>query len=162
MIVTKEDLGHLIPQFQKTKKRIVFTNGCFDLLHIGHIRYLKEAQNLGDVLIVGLNSDSSVKRLKGENRPIYPQEERAEILASLRFVDYVVIFDEDTPQTLIELVQPDVLVKGGDWPIEKIVGADIVLKKGGKVFSLPYVDNHSTTNTIQSIIQKNRLKESIS
>jgi D-glycero-beta-D-manno-heptose 1-phosphate adenylyltransferase len=133
--------------------KVVFTNGCFDVLHVGHVRYLKDARNMGDRLIVGLNSDASVKRLKGPLRPIHTQEERKEMLLSLACVDEVFIFDEDTPLQLIKKVQPDVLVKGGDWPVESIVGADVVMEKGGTVHSLPFHEGYSSTNTIQKIIE---------
>jgi rfaE bifunctional protein nucleotidyltransferase chain/domain len=128
-------------------KKIVFTNGCFDLIHVGHVRYLREAKALGDVLVVGLNSDDSVRRLK-PNRPVIPEAERAEVLAALEMVDYVTLFHEDTPYELISLLRPDVLVKGGDWKKEDIVGADIV----PDVRSLPYVDNISTTGIIERIL----------
>lgn len=134
--------------YRKVQKKIVFTNGCFDLLHIGHVRYLKEASRLGDVLIVGINTDASVKRLKGPTRPVQNQDDRAEILASLKCVTHTILFDQDTPLELIKLVQPDVLVKGGDWPIEKIVGHDVVLARGGVVKSLNFVEGRSTTNII--------------
>ncbi|MBN1327821.1 MAG: D-glycero-beta-D-manno-heptose 1-phosphate adenylyltransferase [Candidatus Cloacimonetes bacterium] len=141
-----KELGELEPEI-----KIVFTNGCFDLLHLGHIRYLKEAADLGDILVVGLNSDYSVKRLKGNSRPLQPQEHRAEILSALEFVDYIVIFDEDTPLNLIRSIQPDVLVKGGDWKPEQIVGSELVLHKGGIVRSLPYYQGFSTSGMIKKI-----------
>lgn len=131
--------------------RVVFTNGCFDILHVGHTRYLRDARALGDLLVVGLNSDASVKRLKGPERPIQTEADRGEILASLSSVDYVVVFDEETPQQLIEKVQPDILVKGGDWPVEKIVGSKFVLARGGEVKSLPFHPGHSTTSLIERI-----------
>lgn len=133
--------------------KVVFTNGCFDLLHVGHVRYLKEAKSLGDYLFVGLNSDSSVKRLKGENRPILDQQSRAEILASLSCVDFVCLFDEETPRNLIELVKPDILVKGGDWKKEEIVGWEFVEKYGGAVQSLQFVPGNSTTGIVEKIIE---------
>ncbi len=133
------------------KKKIVFTNGCFDLLHRGHITLLAKARDLGDVLIVGLNSDASVRRLKGPQRPILDQQTRALNLASLVFVDAVVIFDQDTPAELIELVQPDVLVKGGDYAEDEIVGADFVRQKGGQVVRIPLVEGQSTSAIIQKI-----------
>ena len=132
-------------------KTVVFTNGCFDILHIGHVRYLKQASLLGDLLIVGLNSDASVKRLKGEERPINCQEDRAELLAALEFIDYVVIFDEDTPYELIQAIQPDVLVKGGDYKPEQVVGRDIVEAKGGRLELIPFVAGKSTTNIVNKI-----------
>ncbi|MCX7986070.1 MAG: D-glycero-beta-D-manno-heptose 1-phosphate adenylyltransferase [Bacteroidales bacterium] len=134
------------------KKKIVFTNGCFDILHKGHIEYLHQAADMGDILIIGLNSDASVSRLKGQGRPVQDQETRAQILASLSCVNYVVLFDEDTPKNLIQLVQPDILVKGGDYAdIEKIVGYDIVKQKGGEVIALPFVEGHSTTQILEKI-----------
>jgi len=132
-------------------KKIVFTNGCFDILHIGHIRYLQEAAKLGDMLIVGLNSDASVKRLKGESRPVNGESERAELLCALGFVDYVVIFEEDTPYEIIDLIQPDVLVKGGDYSNSYVVGTDIVEARGGKLVLIPFVEGKSTTNIIEKM-----------
>ncbi len=131
--------------------RVVFTNGCFDILHVGHIRYLKDARALGDLLIVGVNSDASVSRLKGPTRPVNIQSERSEILASLQCVDYATVFDEDTPQNLIEAIEPEVLVKGGDWTIDKIVGSKFVLSRGGDVMSLPFHPGKSTTQLIDKI-----------
>jgi rfaE bifunctional protein nucleotidyltransferase chain/domain len=135
-------------------KKIVFTNGVFDLLHVGHVRYLQEARKLGDVLIIGVNSDASVKRLKGPSRPVQSEADRAEILAALACVDFTVIFSEDTPEVLIKKIKPDILVKGGDWKPEQIVGADFVLGHGGKVLSLQFIDGKSTTK----IIEKSQLK----
>lgn len=134
--------------------KIVFTNGCFDLLHVGHLRYLQDARDLGDKLIVGLNSDASVRRLKGEERPIVPEEERREMLLGIKPVDEVIIFDEDTPLRLIKEVNPDILVKGGDWSIDQIVGSDFVIEKGGKVLSLPFHEGRSSTNIIGKILSK--------
>jgi len=134
-------------------KRIVFTNGCFDILHKGHVAYLNEAKALGDLLVLGLNSDASVKRLKGSERPINQENDRKFVLENLKAVDFVEIFTEDTPYELIKKIQPDVLVKGGDWPVEKIVGHDIVFAKGGNVYSLNFVDGYSTTNIIHKIQQ---------
>lgn len=138
---------------QRPGKRVVFTNGCFDILHYGHIKYLKEAKAYGDILVVGLNSDASVRKLKGSKRPINTEKDRAEVLAALESVDHIIVFSEDTPYKLIGSLKPDILVKGGDWRKEKIVGADIVLANGGKVLSLPYLKNKSTTNTIKKLIQ---------
>ena len=132
-------------------KKIVFTNGCFDILHVGHIRYMQEASKLGDILIVGLNSDTSVKRLKGPERPVNNQDDRAEMLSSLEFVDYVVVFDEDTPYELIKKVQPDVLVKGGDYNPDNVVGKDIVEARGGELRLLNFVEGKSTTNIINKM-----------
>ncbi|HHH53798.1 MAG TPA: D-glycero-beta-D-manno-heptose 1-phosphate adenylyltransferase [Bacteroidetes bacterium] len=141
----------IIKEWQKSNKKIVFTNGCFDLLHSGHIAYLNEAAGLGDKLVVGLNSDLSVRNIKGETRPIKTQQCRADILAFMSVVDLVVIFDEDTPFGLIEKIVPDVLVKGGDWKPEQIVGSDIVLKNGGKVKSLSYIKGYSSSKIIEKI-----------
>lgn len=140
-----------IANHHKRKDSVVFTNGCFDLLHVGHIRYLTQARSLGDVLVVGLNSDPSVTRLKGQGRPLVPQAERKQVLLALRMVDYVCIFDEDTPLELIQKVRPSVLVKGGDWPVDKIVGADFVKSLGGKVVSLPFVEGRSTSEMVRRI-----------
>lgn len=142
-----------IANFRKDhmNKKIVFTNGCFDILHVGHIRYLQEAAKLGDLLIVGLNSDDSVRRLKGSDRPINSELERAEMLVSLGFVDYVTIFDEDTPLNIIKLIQPDVLVKGGDYSIDNVVGRKEVEDRGGSVVLIPFVEGKSTTNIINKI-----------
>lgn len=131
---------------------IVFTNGCFDLLHLGHVGLLEQARALGDRLIVGLNSDQSVRAIKGAWRPLVPQGERADVLRALRCVDEVVIFDEPTPARLIEELQPDVLVKGGDWPVEQIIGAETVLRKGGRVLSLPLKPEYSTTALVSKIL----------
>lgn len=132
-------------------ERLVFTNGCFDLLHIGHTRYLQEARTLGDCLIVGVNSDASVRAIKPDGRPIVPETQRAEVLAALTCVDHVVIFDEPDPQTLIAAVQPDVLVKGGDWPLDQIVGRDTVEARGGRVMTIPLIPDVSTTSLIRRI-----------
>lgn len=142
--------GFLVKERSRESGKIVFTNGCFDILHLGHVEYLATARSLGDLLIVGLNSDRSVKRLKGEDRPVNPEYARASILAALEFVDYVVLFDEDTPYDLIEAIKPDVLVKGGDYNIDNIVGADLVLANGGKVEIVPLVEGFSTSKIILS------------
>ncbi|MGZ3745339.1 MAG: D-glycero-beta-D-manno-heptose 1-phosphate adenylyltransferase [Pseudobdellovibrionaceae bacterium] len=135
-------------------KKIVFTNGCFDLLHVGHVRYLQEAKRLGDVLVVGVNSDASIRILKGPTRPVQNEADRAEILAALGCVDFTVIFTEETPKNLIETVKPDILVKGGDWKIDQIVGSDFVLANGGKVLSLQFVDGKSTTKLIEKALHQ--------
>jgi D-beta-D-heptose 7-phosphate kinase/D-beta-D-heptose 1-phosphate adenosyltransferase len=146
---------HRITQDLKTKgKRIVFTNGCFDLLHVGHIRYLEQARSLGDALIVGLNTDRSVQTIKGPHRPILPEEERAEVLSGLWCVDYVTLFDESTPLELITSLRPDVLVKGGDWAKETTVGREVVEESGGEVVILPFVEGSSTTNIIETILMR--------
>ncbi|HEY8272819.1 MAG TPA: D-glycero-beta-D-manno-heptose 1-phosphate adenylyltransferase [Pseudobdellovibrionaceae bacterium] len=144
-----EKISSALALLKAQNKKIVFTNGCFDLLHVGHVRYLQEAKKLGDVLVIGVNSDASIKRLKGPARPVQTEEDRAEILAALGCVDFTVIFTEDTPKNLIEAVKPDVLVKGGDWKIDQIVGSDFVLMNGGKVLSLQFVDGKSTTKLIE-------------
>jgi len=130
---------------------VVFTNGCFDILHVGHLDYLEQARNLGDRLIIGLNTDASVRRLKGSQRPVNDNYTRSRALAALEFVDAVVFFDEDTPFELIRLITPDILVKGGDYLAENIVGADIVMKSGGKVKTIPFTDGFSTTSFIERI-----------
>ncbi len=142
-----------IPVIKALEQSIVFTNGCFDIIHAGHVQYLEQAKQLGDILVVGLNSDESVKRLKGSSRPINSEGNRALVLAALQSVDYVIIFEEDTPYELIEAIQPDVLVKGGDWKEADIVGSDIVKAKGGKVISLPFREGLSTTNIIDKLKQ---------
>jgi D-beta-D-heptose 7-phosphate kinase/D-beta-D-heptose 1-phosphate adenosyltransferase len=134
------------------KRRVVFTNGCFDILHAGHVRYLAAAKKLGDALIVGLNSDSSVRRIKGKERPIVPEAERAEVLSGLESVDFIVIFDEPTPIKLIETLRPDVLVKGADWKRGEIVGEKVVLSLGGRVKRITLVKGKSTTNIIKKIL----------
>lgn len=148
-VLNSENLSDFFSKLRSSNKKIVFTNGCFDLLHIGHVRYLQEARSLGDILVVGVNSDRSVQVLKGPTRPIQNQNDRAEILAALACVDYTVIFDEQTPERLIHQVQPDILVKGGDWKISEIVGSDFVLANGGQVRSLQFIDGRSTTKIIE-------------
>ena len=133
------------------RQKIVFTNGCFDVLHFGHVHYLLEAKKLGDVLVVGLNSDDSVRRLKGPSRPINGEKERAFVLSALSFVDYVVLFDEDTPENLIKTVRPDVLVKGGDYALDQIVGAGFVRQNGGTVTNIPFVEGYSSTQIIEQL-----------
>jgi len=135
-------------------KQLVFTNGVFDILHHGHVSYLKEARNLGDALIIGCNSDSSVKRLKGEKRPLQKEIDRANILAALKSTDCVAIFDDDTPLSLIEFVIPDILVKGADWAIENVVGRDIVEANGGKVLTIPFLEGRSTTGVVETVIER--------
>jgi len=151
-IITQKQLKEKIDLLKKDGKRIVFTNGCFDILHVGHTRYLREAKNLGDVLILALNSDSSVRSLKGKKRPLVPENERADVVASLESVDFVTIFNEQTPLELIEYLQPDILVKGGDWAEEQVVGRESVKKWGGKVVIIPETKGSSTTNIIEKIL----------
>lgn len=143
-----------IEDWKKKNKKIVFTNGCFDIIHSGHIKYLFEAKKLGEKLIIGLNSDYSVRKLKGESRPVNSQESRAEVLAFMGDVDMVIVFDQDTPIELIKSILPDVLVKGGDWKINQIVGSDIVLNNNGLVKSLSFIEGFSTTSIIEKIAGK--------
>lgn len=150
-ILTLEQLTSVLTLLRLKQKKIVFTNGCFDLIHQGHVDYLAKAREKGDVLILGLNTDNSVHRLKGETRPIQDEQSRAMIIASLLCVDYVVLFDEDTPYELIKKVQPDVLVKGADYQVENIVGYDIVTAKGGKVETIEFLEGYSTSNIVNKI-----------
>ncbi len=150
-IIRRENLSKLISSLKNESKKIVFTNGCFDILHVGHLTYLAKAKSKGDILIVAINSDDSVKRLKGESRPINNEISRAFSLASLLFVDYVCAFEEDTPQNIIELICPDVLIKGGDYTIDNIVGADFVIKNHGKVETIDLVEGYSTTKIIEKL-----------
>jgi D-beta-D-heptose 7-phosphate kinase/D-beta-D-heptose 1-phosphate adenosyltransferase len=151
-ILTTSQLAPLLAQARVQGKRIVFTNGCFDLMHVGHTRYLQEAKQLGDILVVGVNSDASVRSLnKAPDRPIVSESQRAEVVAALGSVDYVVIFTEPDPLNLIGTIRPDVLVKGGDWPVERIVGREIVEASGGVVKTIPLVPNVSTTALIQRV-----------
>jgi rfaE bifunctional protein nucleotidyltransferase chain/domain len=135
-------------------KKLVFTNGVFDILHHGHVSYLKEARNLGDALIIGCNADTSVRRLKGDKRPLQNEMDRATILASLKPTDCIAIFDDDTPLSLIEFIIPDILVKGADWSIEKVVGREIVEQHGGKVLTLPFLEGRSTTGVVETVIER--------
>ena len=141
----------IINKIKSEEKKIVFTNGCFDLLHVGHIKYLSQAKDLGDILIIGLNSDKSVKKLKGNNRPINSFEDRAKLLAALKSVDLVIKFEEQTPENLIKEIIPDVLVKGGDYDIEEIVGYQTVIDNGGQVKTLSFYEGYSSTNYIDKI-----------
>lgn len=155
-IVKLDGMIRIREKAREQNKKVVFTNGCFDLLHRGHIEYLKKAKRLGDILIVGLNSDSSVRKIKGQGRPIQKQADRAAILASLYFVDYVCIFNELTPFKLISKLIPDILVKGGDWKVKDIVGKDMVESHGGKVLSIKMVKEKSTRDIIQTILKRFR------
>lgn len=150
-IKTWEEIATTVADWKANGKKVVFTNGCFDILHYGHVHYLAQARAQGDKLVIGLNSKSSVKRLKGENRPINDDETRLHLLASLQYVDAVVIFEQDTPLELIKVIIPDILVKGGDYTIETIVGADLVLENGGEVKSLAFVEGYSTTSIEQKL-----------
>lgn len=152
-VLTLTELLTARAQLRQAGRRVVFTNGCFDLLHPGHVRYLQQARALGDALIVALNSDRSVRALKGPSRPILKEEERAEVMAALACVDFVTIFDEPTPREIITALLPDILVKGGDWSIDTIVGREEVEAAGGKVMNLPFVDGVSTSEVIARIMQ---------
>jgi rfaE bifunctional protein nucleotidyltransferase chain/domain len=156
--VSREEIDAFVRRQRLKSKTIVFTNGCFDLLHMGHVDYLSKAADLGDLLIVGLNSDASAAGLKGPGRPITDEESRRHLLAALFFVDVVVLFDEPTPAALIEQIKPDILVKGGDYKPESIVGYDIVTKNGGKVVTIDFVPGYSTTAIEQKILQSQKVK----
>jgi rfaE bifunctional protein nucleotidyltransferase chain/domain len=155
-VVSANALVRRLRPLQREGKCIVFTNGCFDLIHPGHVRYLRAAKQLGDVLVVGVNSDRSVRRLKGRHRPVVAEAARAEVLAALAMVDFVTVFDDDTPYALIARVQPDVLVKGGDWRVAEIVGSDIVRRRGGEVRSLPFAPGFSTTAMLERFSGRRR------
>jgi rfaE bifunctional protein nucleotidyltransferase chain/domain len=150
-ILSREDVRQQVKQWQSEGQKVVFTNGCFDILHIGHVDYLEKARELGDKLVLGLNTDASVSRIKGPQRPIVNEESRSRVIAALGFVDAVTFFDEETPKELIESVKPDILVKGNDYLAENIVGADFVLKNGGEVKTIPLVEGFSTSNIVQKI-----------
>ena len=151
-VTTRDELVSLLAERRQRQQRVVFTNGCFDLMHIGHVRYLQAARNLGDLLVVGVNSDGSVRALsKGPDRPIVPDVQRAEVLAALACVDFVVIFPEPDPRALIAALQPDILVKGGDWPLDRIIGRETVEARGGRVQTIPLVPGVSTTTLVQRI-----------
>jgi rfaE bifunctional protein nucleotidyltransferase chain/domain len=150
-IKSSKDLAGTLTSLRRKGKKIVFTNGCFDILHVGHVDYLSKARRLGDILVIGLNSDSSVKKIKGKDRPINKEADRAKVLSALYFVDYITSFSENTPEGLIKKLKPDILVKGGDWKIEDIVGGAFVRSYGGKVKSIPFVKGYSTTSLIERI-----------
>jgi rfaE bifunctional protein nucleotidyltransferase chain/domain len=152
-IKTIPQMKQLTARFRARGKKVVFTNGCFDILHVGHIRYLRESKKRGDILVVGLNTDRSVKQIKGEKRPIVPEKERAEVLSSLEDVDYVVLFDEPDPLSLIQALKPSVLIKGADWPRNKIIGRESVEKAGGRVVRVPLVRGASSSGVIEKIIK---------
>ena len=153
VIVNLDELKKIRQKLKSENKKVVFTNGVFDLIHSGHVDYLVKAKQLGNVLIVGMNSDASVKRIKGDKRPILKEDERAFIISNIKPVDYVVLFEEDTPEKLINEIVPDVLVKGADWPIDKIVGKDVVENSGGEVKTIEFV-NHQSTSKIIELISK--------
>lgn len=148
-VKTREGLKAIAAKAKREGKKIVFTNGCFDLLHVGHLHVLREAKKLGDTLIVALNSDSSVKQIKGPGRPILPEGERAELIAALEMVDYVTLFDEPDPLNVIQELKPDVLAKGGDWAADKIIGREFVESYGGKVAVINFLQGRSTTDIIE-------------
>ena len=150
-IISKEQAANLVKQWQQAGKKIVFTNGCFDIIHLGHIDYLEKARQLGDKLVLGLNTDASVSCIKGPLRPVVNEYARARLIAALQFVDAVILFDEPTPLELIQTICPDILVKGNDYSIENIVGADFVIKRGGSVETIPLVEGYSTTSLIEKI-----------
>lgn len=152
-ILKLKDLMQTLKGLRNSGKQIVFTNGCFDILHAGHVRYLTGARSKGDVLVLGLNSDSSVKSIKPDNRPIVSQDQRAEVLAGLACVDYITIFDEPDPLALIRAIKPDILVKGADWEESEIIGSDVVKKYGGKVIRIEFVPDISTSKIIQRILK---------
>jgi D-beta-D-heptose 7-phosphate kinase/D-beta-D-heptose 1-phosphate adenosyltransferase len=152
-VVTKSRLIEIRSQYKRDGKKVVFTNGCFDILHRGHVEYLQKAKSLGDVLIVGLNTDASVRRLKGPARPVVCEADRAVVLSALEVVDHVCLFDEDTPFEIIRDLVPDILVKGADWAIEKVVGKDIVEQAGGVVRTIEFLPDRSTTSIIDRIAQ---------
>jgi len=152
---SRDEIASLAEQARQDGKTIVFTNGCFDLLHRGHVHVLRQARASGDLLIVGINSDRSVRSIKGATRPILPEIDRVELIAAMEMVDYVVLFDEPDPYQLIAVIKPRVLAKGGDWGGEKIVGADIVERDGGRVTVIPYLKGHSTTALIERIRKQN-------
>ncbi len=155
-IKTLEELRPLLSILRAAGKKIVFTNGCFDIIHTGHARYLAKARALGDLLVVAVNSDASVRTIKGRKRPINSEADRMEVLASLEAVDFVTLFNEPDPYRLISELQPDVLVKGGDWPVEKIIGRDVVAARGGQVVNIPYLEGASTTGIIEKILKQCR------
>jgi D-beta-D-heptose 7-phosphate kinase/D-beta-D-heptose 1-phosphate adenosyltransferase len=151
-LINIEEASEIAKDLKERGKKIAFTNGCFDILHVGHIQLLERAKSFGDVLIVGLNSDDSIRRIKGEERPINPEEDRARVLKSLEVVDYVIIFNEDTPLETIKKLKPDILVKGGDWTPDNIVGRNIVESYGGKVKVVDLLENKSTTQILNKIL----------
>ena len=153
-VIERKKLAKLLARLRNKGKKIVFTNGCFDLLHAGHVRYLNKARKYGDLLVVAINTDASVRRLKGNNRPLVPQRERAEVLGGLAAVDYVTFFNEETPETIIHELKPQVLAKGADYKIKDIVGNKFMKKNNGRVVRIPLAKGQSTSNIIKSIVQK--------
>ena len=155
-ILTRQEIPKVVARARGQGKRLVFTNGCFDILHVGHIKLLQRARSLGDLLVIGINDDVSVRSLKGESRPLIGENERAHVLAALDCVDFVTIFPEATPLALLELIRPDVLVKGGDYAIHEVVGRDLVESYGGRVELVPVVEGFSTTDLVRRIVEKYR------
>jgi len=160
VILNWKELQRRREKWRSQGKKAVFTNGCFDLLHAGHVYLFKEARKRGDILIVAVNSDSSLRRLKGPLRPVFPLKERLEVLAAIEFIDFLTVFNQDTPQKIISLLRPDVLVKGGDWPADQIVGRREVEEAGGRVVLIPYLEGFSTTNLLQKISSDAQLSSS--
>lgn len=154
MIVTSDEFLPVRKKLKEENKKIVFTNGCFDILHAGHVDYLNKAKQLGDILLVALNTDSSVRRIKGSKRPIVNEEERAFIMSNLKCVDYVTFFDEDTPAEIIAKIIPDILVKGADWSLDRIIGRDIVEENGGEVKTIEFINFQSTSKIIETVIER--------
>jgi D-beta-D-heptose 7-phosphate kinase/D-beta-D-heptose 1-phosphate adenosyltransferase len=152
-IKTLDEVVHIRSRLRERGRKLVFTNGCFDILHVGHVRYLNQARSLGDALVVAVNSDRSVRAIKGSSRPIIPEAERAEVLSALACVDFVFVFDDPTPKRVIDAIVPDVLVKGADWGISDIVGRDTVENAGGVVLNVPLVEGSSTTDIIQRVLE---------
>jgi len=152
-VVDRAQLVKIRGTLKREGRRVVFTNGCFDILHLGHVDYLTKARALGDTLVVGVNTDASVQRLKGPSRPVVVESDRASVLAALSAVDYVCLFDEETPAELIRALVPDVLVKGSDWKVDDVVGKDVVEAAGGKVLTIPFLPNHSTSSIIEKILR---------
>jgi rfaE bifunctional protein nucleotidyltransferase chain/domain len=150
-ILERNTLKDTLEELRKKGKKIAFTNGCFDILHVGHVRYLREAKKTADILVLALNSDSSVRSLKGKERPLVPEKERAEIIAALEFIDFVTIFNELTPLELINYLKPDILIKGGDWAEEDVIGREEIKKWGGRVAIIPEVEGKSTTNIVEKV-----------
>ena len=155
-VLELDELKKIVGLAKSTEKKIVFTNGCFDIIHGGHIEFLQKAKSLGDILVVGLNTDHSVRNLKGEGRPIKTERERANILSALKFIDYITLFNENTPEKLIREIRPDILVKGDDYKIDEVVGREIVEGYGAHVELIPIVKGHSTTMTLEKIIANHR------
>ncbi|MDD5571387.1 MAG: D-glycero-beta-D-manno-heptose 1-phosphate adenylyltransferase [Bacteroidales bacterium] len=155
-ILSYEAIGKQVKAWRKKNKKIVFTNGCFDILHLGHIDYLSKAADLGDILIIGLNTDASVRKIKGKNRPINNEISRSKVLASLFFVDAVVLFNEETPYNLIKTIQPNILVKGSDYKSGSIIGSDIVKSKGGRIVTVDFVEGYSTSEIEKRIVKMNK------